>query len=128
MRELSANQDSAWKRQHVPRGKCHNKTETKTTVSLYLDRNLVERARNRSLNLSRITEQALSSIIDYLETQNKDTSPLFSVKPLSEKRVIASPPGIEPGTPGFLRTFRLKARCSVLTELRALYGPCLSFL
>ena len=45
-----------------------------------------------------------------------------------QKENEASPPGIEPGTPGFLRGFRLKARCSVLTELRALYGPCLSFL
>ena len=31
---------------------------------------LVEKAKNHSLNLSRITEQALSSIIDYLETPN----------------------------------------------------------
>ena len=54
----------------VPRGKCHNKTESKTTVSLYLSRTLVEKARNHTLNLSRITENALSSIIDYLESQN----------------------------------------------------------
>jgi hypothetical protein len=31
---------------------------------------------------------------------------------------MAGPPGIEPGTPGFLHS-SLKARCSVLTELRA---------
>jgi hypothetical protein len=57
-----------------PRGKWHNRTESKTTVSLYLERNLVERARNHKLNLSRITEQALSSILDYLETQNTESS------------------------------------------------------
>jgi len=60
---------STWKKVKVPRGKHHNKTATKTTVSLYLNRNLVKRARNRRLNLSRVTEKALSSILDYLEPQ-----------------------------------------------------------
>jgi hypothetical protein len=46
--------DSTWKHDKVPRGKCHNKTEEKTTVSLYLNRKLVEKARNHRLNLSRI--------------------------------------------------------------------------
>ena len=55
----------------VPLGKHHNKTASKTTVSLYFNRNLVERARKHRLNLSRVTEQALSSILDYLEPQNK---------------------------------------------------------
>jgi hypothetical protein len=68
---------STWKNTLVPRGKCHNKTETKTTVSLYLDKNLVEKARNRSLNLSRITEQALSSILDYVQAQEIKTSLSF---------------------------------------------------
>ena len=66
--------NSTWKKVKVPRGKHHNKTATKTTVSLYLNRNLVERARNRRLNLSRVTEQALSSILDYLEPQNNQKS------------------------------------------------------
>jgi hypothetical protein len=38
-------------------------------------------------------------------------------------RIVAGPPGIEPRTPGFLR-FSLKARCSILAELRA---PMLPF-
>ena len=58
----------------VPRGKCHSKTETKTTVSLYLDRNLVERAKKRALNLPRVTENALSPILDYVESQNIEPS------------------------------------------------------
>ena len=34
--------------------------------------------------------------------------------------MLAGPPGIEPGTPGFPRSaLSLKVRCSVLTELRA---------
>jgi hypothetical protein len=65
---------STWKKDKVPRGKHHNKTKNKTTVSLYLSKKMVEKARNHRLNLSRITEQALSSILDYLETQNAHRS------------------------------------------------------
>lgn len=49
----------------VLRGKHHNKTETKTTVSLYLSKILVEKAKNHKINLSRIAEQALNSILEY---------------------------------------------------------------
>jgi len=63
-------------------GKPHNKTAYKTTVSLYLSKNLVEKARIHKLNISRIMEQALFSIIDYLETQNNETSQNFLVKVL----------------------------------------------
>ena len=70
MRTLIKNEHSTWKESGFPRGKCHNKTETKTTISVYLDRKLVERAKNSRLNLSRVTEQALSSILDYMEAQN----------------------------------------------------------
>ena len=45
-----------------------------TTVSLYLNRKLVEIARKRRLKLSRVTEQAPSSILDYLEPQNNQKS------------------------------------------------------
>ena len=69
--------DSTWKKGKVPRGKHHNKTATKTTVSLYLSKNLVEKARKHKLNLSRITERTLNSILDYLETQNNETSSEF---------------------------------------------------
>ena len=67
--------NSTWKKHRVPRGKHHNKTATKTTISVYLNRKLVERARNRRLNLSRVTENALLSILDYLEPQK----PVFSL-------------------------------------------------
>ena len=71
---IKQNNTSTWKKAKVPRGKNHNKTRNKTTVSVYLNRKLVEKARNHRLNLSRITEQALSSILDYLETQNQTES------------------------------------------------------
>lgn len=80
------NQDSTWKKSLVPRRKCHNKTKSKTTVSLYLNKNLVEKARIHRLNLSKITEQALSSILDYLETQNiKQSSDSLNERSLPEK-------------------------------------------
>ncbi len=71
----------------VPRGNCHNKTESKTTVSLYLGKNLVETARNRSLNLSRIMEQALSSL-DYVESQNIKTGSSFLTEGSFPKRPL----------------------------------------
>ena len=48
----------------------------KKTVGITLPPNLLEKARKRNLNISRITEQALSSILDYMEAQN--------IKPSSE--------------------------------------------
>ena len=68
--DVFSSQSSTWKKPVVPRGKCHNKTESKTTVSLYLSKNLVEEARNHGLNLSKVMENPLKSIIDYMETQN----------------------------------------------------------
>ena len=86
----SMNENSTWKSSLVPRGNCHNKTENKTTVSLYLSENLVEKAKNHNLNLSRITEQALSSILDYLEAQNiKPSSESLNERSLPEKALWA---------------------------------------
>ena len=71
------NENSTWKKPEVPRGKHHNQTETKTTVSLYLSKKVVKEARKHKLNLSRITEQALLSILDYLEAPNSTESSKF---------------------------------------------------
>ncbi len=51
-----AEESSTWKAERIPRGKHHNKTATKTTVSLYISRNILEKARKHKLNISRITE------------------------------------------------------------------------
>jgi hypothetical protein len=80
--------NSTWKKHKVPRGKHHNKTETKTTVSIYLNRKLMEKARNHRLNLSKITEQALSSILDYLEAQNRSESSKFLGEASFPKKVL----------------------------------------
>ena len=89
--------DSTWKHDKVPRGKYHNKTEEKTTVSLYLNRKLVEKARNHRLNLSRITEQALSSILDYLETQKSDKSSYYSIQNSNPRKFSGGPDRIRTG-------------------------------
>ena len=65
--------NSTWNLQSFPRGKRHNRTETKTTVSVYLNKNLVEKARKQGLNLSRILEEALSSILGFMEAPNSQT-------------------------------------------------------
>jgi len=80
MNREALNVNSTWKTSKVPRGKHHNKSKTKTTVSLYLSKNLVEKARKHKLNLSKIMENALSSILDYIENQNSEKAQNFLVK------------------------------------------------
>ena len=84
------------KKSEIPRGKHHNKTATKTTVSLYLSKNLLKKARNHRLNLSRITEQALYSILDYLETQNSEKCSVFLGKAPFPKEGLVDGAGFEP--------------------------------
>src|SRR4030042_3823429 len=45
----------------------------KRTVSITLPQKLIEQAKNQGLNISKVTEQALSSILDYLQVQNFTT-------------------------------------------------------
>ena len=72
---------------------------TKTTVSLYLNKKLVERARNRRLNLSRVTEQALSSILDYLEPQNRQQVSFMTNQSSSLKNVEWTEGDLNPRLP-----------------------------
>ena len=55
----------------IPRGTPHGK---KITVSLYLSKNVVDKAKFYKLNISRITEKVLTDIINYLETENIKTT------------------------------------------------------
>ena len=71
----------------------------KKTVGITLPPNLIERVRNRKLNISRITEQALISILDYLEPQNNKQSSDFLDKPSFPKEGLMVPrTGLEPAT------------------------------
>ena len=103
---MSERQDSTWKNQQVPRGKHHNKTATKTTVSLYLSKKLVGKARKHGLNLSRVMENALTSILDYLEVQNAEINSTDSSLFLSRGSFLKEcrgpglnrrQPGLQPG-------------------------------
>ena len=73
-------------RKHKPYGSYSSKKAENTrvkvkprkkTVGITLPVKVVERARKHKLNISRITEQALLSVLDYLETQNNETSSKF---------------------------------------------------
>jgi hypothetical protein len=70
-----------------------------------LNKNLVERARNQKLNLSKVMENALTSILDYIEPQNPKSSSNFLVTAsfLKEGVWCRGPdlnrrqPGLQPG-------------------------------
>ena len=73
--------------------------EQKTIRGFYFSKKLLEKARNHRLNLSRITEPALSSILDYMETQNIQKSSGFSLSTLSlfpKEKVLVDGTGFEP--------------------------------
>ena len=65
---------------------CAHMTRTKQRVNINLQPQLVIKARNSGLNISKITENALNRTIQNLE-QNRD---------------LAGPAGIEPTTTGYL--------------------------
>ena len=80
MNEVDLNLNSSRSLRNFPRGKSHRETETKITVGLYLPKTLVEKAKKNKLNLSKILEEALNSILNYVETQNMENSPTESSK------------------------------------------------
>ena len=51
--------------------------QLKKTVGMILSQNLVKRARKHNLNISRISEQALISVLDYMDTRNGEKSSRF---------------------------------------------------
>jgi hypothetical protein len=71
----------------------------KKTIGITLTPKLIRRARKHKLNISRVTEQALNSILDYLETQNSRTSSDFlgEASFLKEGSVVPRA-GLEPAT------------------------------
>jgi hypothetical protein len=69
------------------------KMNRKKTVGVTLPQNLVKQARKHKLNISRITEKALLSILDYLESekQYKSSKSLNACSPLRENARAGSP-------------------------------------
>ena len=93
------NVTSSRKNHLIPRGKSHKSSRRKTTVGIYLSKNIVKRARFHNLNLSIISEQALISILDYLEPQNNKQNSKFLDKNSFHKEVLMVPKaGLEPAT------------------------------
>ena len=70
-RRLSQNHSS--KSEQTTRVKTRRK-QAKKTVGITISPKLLKQARNHNLNISRITQQALSGILEYLETQNDSES------------------------------------------------------
>lgn len=107
---------STWKTK-VPRGKHHNETDVKKTVSLYLSKNVVERARKYNLNLSRATENALNNILSQIEPLNKQNNRFSlsegSLSPKRESSMVGRT-GFEPAT------FCTSSRCPNQTRRPAL--------
>ena len=83
---------------------CKNRISTrvrqphwKKTVSITLPQELVKEAKIRQLNISRICEQALNSIFDYLEAPNTQRrSKVLNSCSFQENGMDG--PGFEPGT------------------------------
>ncbi len=72
------------------------KVTAKKTVGITLPQNLVKRARKHRLNISRVAEQALNSILDYLETQQPHTSSDFLSTGSFLKERVVDGAGFEP--------------------------------
>ena len=66
------------------------KKQAKKTVGITLPPNIIKEARKHNLNISRVTEQALISILDYLNHQNKpESSKSLYASSLSRKKARA---------------------------------------
>ncbi len=89
--------DSTWTKK-IPRGKNHNKTTTKTTVSLYLSKQTIKRARNHNLNLSKISEQALNNILRQIEPQNNQNYRFLGEHSFGKEGSVEPRAGFEPAT------------------------------
>ena len=83
------------------------------TVGITLPQNLIERAKKRSLNISRISEQALTSILDYLEAPNDKRSSDFLNQRSVQKKVEWTGRDLNPGPP----------RCQRGDRTRLIYPP-----
>jgi hypothetical protein len=96
---LNGKEKSSSKTFNIPRGKSHKKSSEKTTVGIFISKKIVKRARFHNLNLSRIAEQALTSILDYLEPQNNQQSSKFlSTGSFLKESVMVPRAGLEPAT------------------------------
>ena len=71
----------------------------KITIGIYVDEEVVRKAKEIGLNISKIAENALKDVIEKISGTNSGNE--------------TGPGGLEPPTPG------LEGRCSIHAELRA---------
>ena len=71
----------------------------KITIGIYVDEEVVRKAKEIGLNISKISEKALKDVIEKILNSNL--------------KKYTGPGGLEPPTPG------LEGRCSIHAELRA---------
>ena len=89
MSETDLNRNHSSKSNQITRVKSRKK-QAKKTVGITLPINIIKEARKHNLNISRITEQALISILDYLNHQNKpEISKSLYASSLSRKKARA---------------------------------------
>ena len=78
------------------------KIEPRKTVGITLPLSLIEEARKRNLNISRICEQALQSVLEYMEAQKIDAQPKEAQTSFSEaflqRKGSVPRAGFEPAT------------------------------
>ena len=91
--------------------------QRKKTVGITLPQKLVKRARKNNLNISRIAEQALISVLDYLETQNNEKSSKFLSAGSFLKESVVDGAGFEPASSAMptLRSFQADLPAQTLT-------------
>ena len=71
----------------------------KKTVGITLPQSIIERTRKHNLNISKITEQALISILDYLEPQNNNQrSDFLDIPSFPKEGMVVPRAGLEPAT------------------------------
>ena len=84
----------------------------KVEVSLLIDNNVLSKAKDLGLNLSKVSENALIIIIGLLE-QSGTNKQSFSVKPLEDKMFMADRVGFEPTTSSLEGWLAIRAATSV---------------
>jgi hypothetical protein len=74
-----------------------SRKQARKTVGITISPHMLDEARNRNLNISRICEQALASIIDYIQTQDKPSFEILGKASFQEGFVEGRGRDLNPG-------------------------------
>ncbi len=81
---------------HELRG-CTYMGRLKKKVYINLPPEVVEKARKHSLNISKVSENALIDMISRIEGNKKPNNPVSSINASSQEGLVVRPPEFEPG-------------------------------